>query len=182
MFERFTQGARDVVTGAVGYADGAGESAITEEHLLMALLDARGTKGSFVLTSLGAAGWRDELSGALAETRRRGGVSQADLEALAGLGVDVDAIVARVEEAHGEGALAAGATRTRPLRRPLAPGAREVLRSALRIAAGRGDRRLGDEHLLLALTGRRGAVAEALAGCGVSYGAVERVLGEVPAG
>lgn len=103
MFERFTQGARDVVSGAVGYAGGAGEPRITEEHLLMALLDARGTKASFVLASLGATGWRERLAAALAEARRRGGMSQADAVALAGLGIDVDEIVDRIEEVHGRG-------------------------------------------------------------------------------
>ncbi|WP_405777244.1 Clp protease N-terminal domain-containing protein [Streptomyces sp. NBC_00859] len=176
MFERFTQGARDVVSGAVGYAGGAGEPRITEEHLLMALLDARGTKASFVLASLGATGWRERLAAALAEARRRGGMSQADAVALAGLGIDVDEIVDRIEEVHGRGALAAERSGVRTVRRPLTPGAKDTLRIALRTAATRRERHLGDEHLLLALIERGGVAADALAACGVSYADVERVL------
>ncbi|MFJ5288209.1 Clp protease N-terminal domain-containing protein [Streptomyces sp. NPDC088348] len=176
MFERFTQGARDVVSGAVGYAARAGEPRITEEHLLMALLDARGTQVSSVFASLGTAGLREQVAGALADARRRGGMSQADTEALAGLGIDVDAIVGRIEEEHGHGALAAGGGPVRALRRSFTPGAKETLRIALRTAVTHRERHLGDEHLLLALIERGGVAADALAACGVSYEDVERVL------
>ncbi|WP_328378631.1 peptidase [Streptomyces sp. NBC_00440] len=176
MFERFTQGARDVVSGAAGYAGSAGDPRITEEHLLMALLDARGTKASFVLSSLGVTGRREQLTGALADARRRGGMSQADTDALAGLGIDVDEIVGRIEEEHGRGALAAGGATVRTLRRTLTPGAKETLRIALRTAVAHRERHLGDEHLLLALIERRGVAADTLAACGVSYEGVERVL------
>ncbi|WP_328319607.1 Clp protease N-terminal domain-containing protein [Streptomyces sp. NBC_00388] len=176
MFERFTQGARDVVSGAVGYADRGGEPRITEEHLLMALLDARGTKASTALASLGVTRWRERLTGALDDARRRGGLSQADTEALAGLGIDLDEVVGRIEEEHGPGALAERRAQVRAVRRPLTPGAKETLRIALRTAAAHRDRHLGDEHLLLALVERGGVAADALAACGVSYEAVERVL------
>ncbi|WP_374227282.1 Clp protease N-terminal domain-containing protein [Streptomyces sp. JJ66] len=38
------------------------------------------------------------------------------------------------------------------------------------------DRAIGDEHLLLAVTARRGAVAAVLAEHGVTYASVERAL------
>ncbi|WP_328331344.1 MULTISPECIES: Clp protease N-terminal domain-containing protein [unclassified Streptomyces] len=176
MFERFTQGARDVVSGAVGYAGRAGEPRITEEHLLLALLDARGTKASSVLSSLGVTGRREQVAGALADARRRGGISRADADALAGLGIDIDEIVGRIEEEHGPDAPAPGRTGARTLRRTLAPGAKETLRIALRTAVAHRERHLGDEHLLLALIERGGVAADALAACGVSYEDVERVL------
>lgn len=47
---------------------------------------------------------------------------------------------------------------------------------SLRIAAGRGDRHIGGEHLLLALTARPGVVADVLAEHGATYEAVERVV------
>lgn len=42
MFERFTKDARDVVTGSSEHAQRAGADAVTEEHLLLALLDQEG--------------------------------------------------------------------------------------------------------------------------------------------
>ncbi|RII16017.1 ATP-dependent Clp protease ATP-binding subunit ClpC1 [Streptomyces sp. YIM 130001] len=180
MFERFTQGARAVVEGAVAYAESREAPAVTDEHLVLALLDAEGTKGSFVLHALGMERQRDTVERELAEARRRGGVSDADARALAGLGVDVDAIVARAEEEHGEGALAGTARRARRRltgHRPFTPEAKDVLEKSLRAALGRGDRSIGDEHLLLALTARPGVPRDVLAGHGLSHDAVVRVLG-----
>ena len=53
MFERFTKGARTTVTGAVTWAERAGADRVTEEHLLLALLDRKGSRSSFALASLG---------------------------------------------------------------------------------------------------------------------------------
>ncbi|MFJ3582615.1 Clp protease N-terminal domain-containing protein [Streptomyces sp. NPDC090127] len=179
MFERFTRGARAVVTGAVDRAREQGVQLVTEEHLLLALLDARGTKASFALRALGAADARVSLETALADARRRGGLSKADTEALAGLGIDVPEIVARVEEAHGPGALADD--RRESARRAGRPAfsreSKSVLERSLRICLGRREKTIGDEHLLLALTARPGVVAEALADHGVTYETVERTLG-----
>ncbi|MGY0018613.1 Clp protease N-terminal domain-containing protein [Streptomyces sp. YJ-C3] len=176
MFERFTKGARDVVKGAVAHAERERAPYIDEGHLLLAVLDARGTRGSFVLGALGAdaEGKRAAIGEALVAARRRAGLSQADAEALAGLGIDVDEIVARVEQAHGVGALSGG--RRLGGRRPFAKEAKGVLESSLRAALAHGDRSIGDEHLLLALASRPGIASEVLAGHGVTVPAVERVL------
>ncbi|MEV0093426.1 Clp protease N-terminal domain-containing protein [Streptomyces sp. NPDC050738] len=182
MFERFTKSARGVVEGAVVRAERAGDPAVTEEHLLLALLDQEGTRSSFAFSSLGVAQRRASVERGLEQARRRGGMSRADTEALAGLGIDVDAVVGRLEEAHGEGVLA----KRKPVRRgrrTLTPGAKDTLTRTLRVAVGHGDRRIGDEHFLLALAGRPGVVADVLSEHGASYGAVERVLyGGSPSG
>ncbi|MBM9623266.1 Clp protease N-terminal domain-containing protein [Streptomyces zhihengii] len=177
MFERFTGEARAVVTGAVARCRRTGEPRVTDEHLLLALLDMTEGRAAFVLRALGAADRREGLEAALAGARRRGGMTAADERALAGLGVDVDRIVARVEEAHGEGALAAFPAPRRPRsgHRPFTREAKGVLERSLRIAVGRRDRAIGSEHLLLALAARPGVVAEVLADHGVTYGSVERV-------
>ncbi|MFF3483416.1 Clp protease N-terminal domain-containing protein [Streptomyces sp. NPDC002701] len=107
MFERFTKDARAVVLGAVGHAERLDAQTVEEQHVLLALLDREASRGSFALTSLGLGGRRASVERALAEARRRGGLSRADTDALSGLGIDVAAIVSRVEEAHGEGALEA---------------------------------------------------------------------------
>ncbi|MFK8905831.1 Clp protease N-terminal domain-containing protein [Streptomyces sp. YS-3] len=182
MFERLTDGARGVVKGAVGLAGQRGDARVDPGHLLLALLDARGTKGAFALAALGVQ--REAVVGGLDEARRRGGVSAADAEALAGLGIDVTEIVSRVEEAHGEGALASSGRQAGRLRRagsghrPFTKEAKTILEQSLRVALARKDKIIGDEHLLLALTARPGVVRDVLAGCGVTFDGVQRVLGQ----
>ncbi|MDX2700176.1 peptidase [Streptomyces ipomoeae] len=199
MFERFTKDARAVVLGAVDHAERAQASKVTEEHLLLALLDRRAGRASFALTSLGLAERRDSVERALAEAQRRAGLSRADADALSDLGIDLSAIVSRVEEAHGVGALASrrgdgagggegGGKKGRGLlsgHRPFTREAKAVLTHSLRAAQAHRDRHIGDEHFLLALTTRPGLPAEVLADHGVTYEALERVLygaGEAKAG
>ncbi|MFD3411105.1 Clp protease N-terminal domain-containing protein [Streptomyces cyaneofuscatus] len=178
MFERFTQGARATVKGAVAQAERVGAASVTEEHLLLALLEQEGSRASFALAALGLSGRRASLDASFAEARRRGGLTKADTEALAGIGIDVDAIVGRVEGAHGEGALAAGRGSRRwwSGHRPFTPGAKSILEKSLRVALGRGDRFIGEEHLLLALTAAPGTVADVLAEHGATYATVHRAL------
>ncbi|MFZ4265464.1 Clp protease N-terminal domain-containing protein [Streptomyces arboris] len=178
MFERFTQGARATVKGAVAQAERVGAGSVTEEHLLLALLEQGGSRASFALAALGLSGRRASLDAAFAEARRRGGLTKADTEALAGIGIDVDAVVGRVEGAHGEGALAAGRGSRRwwSGHRPFTPGAKSILEKSLRVALGRGDRFIGEEHLLLALTAAPGTVADVLAEHGATYATVHRAL------
>ncbi|CAM5714202.1 Peptidase OS=Streptomyces alboniger OX=132473 GN=CP975_24145 PE=4 SV=1 [Streptomyces alboniger] len=191
MFERFTEDARAVVLGAVGQAERAGAASVDDSHLLLALLaqpaEGTGSRAAFALTALGAVDRRESIEAALAEARRRGGLSRADTEALAGLGIDLEEIVSRVEEAHGAGVLAGagaggGAARRGRGRRgrsghlPFTRDAKEVLVKTLRVATARRDRSIAAHHILLALTVRPGVVSEALAEHGVTYGELERVL------
>ncbi|MGN9760549.1 Clp protease N-terminal domain-containing protein [Streptomyces sp. SD31] len=187
MFERFTKDARAVVTGAVEHAETGGAQTVDAEHMLLAVLDREGSRASFALAALGGGQWLESVRQALGEARRRGGLSQAEAEALAGLGIDVGEIVARVEEAHGVGALS-GDLKDKGWwsgRRSFSRGAKDVLERALRVAVARRDRHIGDEHILLALTSRPGVPAEVLADHGVTYESVTRVLygeGEAKAG
>lgn len=182
MFERFTKDARAVVTGAFAHAGEDGARSVGAEHLLLALLDREGGRASFALSALGLAEHREPVRRALGEARRRAGLTRADADALAGLGIDVSEIVARVEEAHGVGAMSGGRGRGRAHgrwdgRRPsFGRGAKDVLEKALRVALARRERHIGDEHLLLALTVLPGVAGEVLADVGVSYEAVTRVL------
>ncbi|MFE0251839.1 Clp protease N-terminal domain-containing protein [Streptomyces sp. NPDC059010] len=189
MFERFTKDARAVVTGAVEQAGRGGARTVDAEHMLLALLDKEGGRASFALAALGGSRWLESVRDALGEARRRGGLSQAEADALAGLGIDVGEIVARVEEVHGVGAMSgdrAGAGKGAGSRhRPFGRDAKDVLVRALRVATSRRDRHIGDEHILLALTVRPGVPAEVLADHGVTYETVTRVLyggGEAKAG
>ncbi|MFB7464456.1 Clp protease N-terminal domain-containing protein [Streptomyces sp. NPDC056224] len=184
MFERFTTEARDTVTGAVAEARRAGSATVAEEHLLLALL------GQGALDPLGVD--REAVAAGLAAARRRGGMSRADEEALAGLGIDLSQIVSRVEETHGEGALSPAAPRRRTLGAslrsalgrpepddrhvPFTRGSKKVLEQSLRIALGRKDRHIGTLHLLLALLSRPGTVCEVLTDHGITYGTAETGL------
>ncbi|WP_330332560.1 peptidase [Streptomyces sp. NBC_00536] len=168
MFERFTAGARDTVTGAVTEARRAGAAEVTEEHLLLALLELG------ALDPLGVD--REAATAALVVARRRGGLSEADEEALAGLGIDLSEIIARVEETHGEGALATAGSGTRPRgggRVRFAPGAKTTLARSLRITVGHREKSITPTHLLLALLTAPGPVADVLAAQGVTYARVE---------
>ena len=178
MFERFTKDARAVVMGAVEHAEGAGAGSVETEHLLLALLEREGSRASFALAALGLAERGDAVREALGEARRRAGLSQADAEALAGLGIDVSEIVARVEEVHGVGAMS-GDRKDRgwwPGRRTFGRSAKQVLERSLHTAVAHGDRHIGDEHVLLALTDRAGVPAEVLAGHGVTHESLIRLL------
>ncbi|MEU3280199.1 Clp protease N-terminal domain-containing protein [Streptomyces antibioticus] len=189
MFERFTKDARAVVRGAVDHCAEADGRTVGTEHLLLALLDREASRASFALAALGLADRKDAVRTALEETRRRAGLSRAETEALAGLGIDVSEIVSRVEEAHGVGAMAgdgsAGGGKAGDgkagARRSGRPGfgreAKGVLEQSLRMALARRERYIGDEHLLLAMTVRPGPTAEVLADHGVTHEALTRVLG-----
>ncbi|WP_217239410.1 Clp protease N-terminal domain-containing protein [Streptomyces sp. AC555_RSS877] len=189
MLERFTKDARDVVRGAVEHAEGAGVGSVGAEHVLLALLDREASRASFGLAALGLAERKESVRRALTEARRRAGLTQAETDALAGLGIDVSEIVARVEEVHGVGAMS-GDRKDKGWwsgRRTFGRDAKEVLERSLRIAVARRDRHVGDEHILLALTARPGVPAEVLADHGVTYEALTRVLyggggGEAKAG
>ncbi|WP_225823296.1 Clp protease N-terminal domain-containing protein [Streptomyces naphthomycinicus] len=179
MFERLTKDARAVVQGALGYADEGGARSVDAGHLLLALLDREGSRGSFALSALGLARTREPVRQAVAEARRRAGLTRADADALAGLGIDVSEIVARVEEAHGVGAMTGdrvGGGRGRGRRRPgFSREAKGVLERALRVAHARQERFVGDEHLLLALTVLPGVAGEVLGDHGVTFEGVSRV-------
>lgn len=178
MFERFTKDARAVVTGAVEHAERGGARTVDAEHLLLSLLDREGGRASFALAALGGGRWLESVRDGLGAARRHAGLSQSETEALAGLGIDVAEIVARVEEVHGVGAMSAdrGGKGRRSGHRSFGRDAKDVLERSLRIAVARRDRHIGDEHILLALTARPGVPAEVLAGHGVTHESVTRVL------
>ncbi|MEV4943193.1 Clp protease N-terminal domain-containing protein [Streptomyces zaomyceticus] len=184
MFERFTKSARAVVKGAFEHAERGGATAVTEEHLLLALLDREESRAAEALRTLCPTERRTSLAAGLADARSRAGLSRADAEALADLGIDVGAIVARVEETHGAGALAGDrkGTGRRSGRRPFSREAKSILEKSLRMALARKDREIGDEHILLALTSTGGVVAEVLADHGVSYASVDTALSGAPTG
>ena len=166
MFERFTKPARQVVVDAVGEAEREQAPRVTGEHVMLALLGKQ-TRSAEVLAAAGVT--RARLIEEFAATRRRGGLTGAESEALASVGIDVDAIVERVEADHGQNALAEPRRSRKLGRRPFAPEARKLLGRTLHQAVDRGDRQITDEHLLLALASGGGSSAQVLAAHGLTY-------------
>ncbi|WP_329455697.1 Clp protease N-terminal domain-containing protein [Streptomyces sp. NBC_01497] len=180
MFERFTPDARRVVAEATRHAALRSADTVTEEHLLLALLDQRGTGAADLLAVLGVTARRASVERGLGEAHRRAGLTRADAEALAGLGIDVAEIVGRVEAAHGEGVLQGDVTskRWRSGHRAFSREAKSVLERSLRIALAHKDRTIPDVYILLALTARPGVAAEVLADHGATHGALQQALAE----
>lgn len=177
MFERFTEDARRVVAEAMRHAERRSAATVTDEHLLLALLEQRGTVAAHVLGALGITARRASVEQGLEAARRRAGLSRADAEALADLGIDVAEIVGRVEAAHGEGALQGTAASKRGRgRRAFSREAKKILEQSLRIALTHKDRTIVDAYILLALTAQQGTAADVLAEHGATYEAVERAL------
>lgn len=178
MFERFTKDAREVVRGAVVHCERSGARHVDAEHILLAVLDREAGRAAFALTALGLAERAESVRRELDEARRHAGLSRAQTDALAGLGIDVSEIVSRVEEVHGVGALSGDRKDRRGWsgRRPFGRDAKDVLVRALRAALAHSDRHVGDEHVLLALTTGPGVPSEVLADHGVTYESLTRVL------
>jgi ATP-dependent Clp protease ATP-binding subunit ClpA len=111
MFERFTGGARAVVVQAQGHARRLGHAYIGCEHLLLAAASASEPAGA----ALREHGVTPE--GVEAEIVRRVGLGQAaglfsalDRDALASIGIDIDAVRAQIEAAFGPDALTRAGT------------------------------------------------------------------------
>lgn len=132
MFEGFTTTAREVVVRAQGEARELADPRIGTEHFLLALLDERAPIASTVLRRLGvdAADVRKGVS-----QGTTGLVSYADAEALKSIGIDVDAVLARLVERFGDQVLSDARSRggrTGPPRGhiPLTRSGRDALASA----------------------------------------------------
>ncbi|RJQ83493.1 Clp protease N-terminal domain-containing protein [Amycolatopsis panacis] len=176
MFERFTADARMAVVAAQEAAHEAGAHEISAQAVFAGLVRAPDGGAVRLLEQLGVA--KDDVYAELGRIKRRGGISDADAEALTELGIDVDRIVAAVEETHGPGALATGARRSRRNHLPFTSDAKRVLELSLREVSELGGKSLGPEHLLLALVRQRGPVADFLATRGIDYPVLRRAIAQ----
>jgi ATP-dependent Clp protease ATP-binding subunit ClpA len=179
VFERFTDPARRIVVLAQEEARECGDDRIRSEHVLLGLCRAGDTRGAALLAARG-------VTPAVVEDDLRSS-DQPDLpdrEALAGVGIDLDEVRARVEEAFGPGALentrAAGVRRRRVWGHiPFDRGAKKVLGLALREAVHRGDRTIGTEHVLLGMLHREtGRAATVLHARGITLHGMRAALDE----
>jgi ATP-dependent Clp protease ATP-binding subunit ClpA len=168
MFERFTDEARAVVVAAQLQARELGHDWIGTEHLLLGVLAGDGG-GARLLAGFGV-----DAEGVRADVVRIVGRGEdaLDPDALATLGIDLDAVRERVERAFGAGALGGrrgcrggGAYG----RLPFAPRAKKVLELALRESVALGDREIRSDHIVLGLLREgEGVAAGILAERGVS--------------
>ncbi|WP_431927035.1 Clp protease N-terminal domain-containing protein [Micromonospora wenchangensis] len=156
MFERFTDRARAAVQHAVEQAKIDGGRPVGTEHLLLAVLADGDGLACRVLTAAGLDA--DDLRARIRRHTGDGGtgLGEADAAALREIGIDLAAIVARIEDTFGPDALreAVPAPRRRwrlrrPLGGPLSPHSRTALELALREALRLRHRHIGTEHLLL---------------------------------
>ncbi|MFC0508804.1 Clp protease N-terminal domain-containing protein [Micromonospora costi] len=160
MFERFTDRAREIVRRARDEARSDGQQRpVGTEHLLLALLADEASLASRVLVEAGATA--DDLRARVRRHTEAGGAGfgDADAAALREIGIDLAAIVARVEEAFGPDALreALPEPRRRWGRRrrhsggPFSPRSKKVLELSLREAIRLRHNHIGSEHILLGL-------------------------------
>ncbi|HWK91775.1 MAG TPA: Clp protease N-terminal domain-containing protein [Luteimicrobium sp.] len=165
MFERFTKDARSVVNLAVG--DGEGTGTVDSVSLLLALAwpdpAVDGGAAARVLQDAGLDRARLEAAAATVDRPDRPAAARSDgsdpadpaldAEALAWLGVDLDAIRARADEVFGPGALdtpvVAEGRRGRSRRPRFSSDAKKTLELALREAVRLHDRQITSAHLLL---------------------------------
>ena len=119
MFERFTDTARHVVTQAQDDARGLGHGYTGCEHLLLAAAAAAEPAGA-VLRGQGVTAERikAEILRASGPAQTAGPAGSLDAEALASIGIDLDAVRARIEAAFGPDALTRALPAARQRRRP----------------------------------------------------------------
>lgn len=168
MFERFTDSARQAVTGAGQEALALGHREVRSEHLLLALLAVPGpAAGALAAAGVDAASLRARLP-------RGGDAGAGDLDAgaLAGIGIDLDAVRRAADAAFGPGALDQAGPAARGRAR-LGAEARQSLSRALHAAVRRHDRQVTSGHLLLGVLGyRHNAALTLLAQAGTDIGAL----------
>lgn len=187
MFERFTRDARAVVTTAAAKGESAGAPRVDALHLLTAVVDPgpadTATPALDLLTAVDVE--PTDIADRVAELRRHGGLSAVDRRVLRDLGIDVDTVVARVENQHGEGVLAEGTTvspeggtRRRRTRwhTPFGADAKRVLEASLEQARDVRDGRVGSEHVLSALAAVPGPAVDVLADVGACPERLHREL------
>jgi len=166
MFVRFTQTARQAMVLAQEESARLRYPWLGTEHLLLGLLRQPGTVATNVLKALGItrASVEREVIRTLGSPSGEQGLGDEDERALRTLGIDLQEVRARVEDAFGPGAL----ERARPglCGWPMMPRLKESLERAAR-EAGRGL--IESDHLLLGMLDVRGALAvETLRALGVT--------------
>jgi ATP-dependent Clp protease ATP-binding subunit ClpA len=171
MFERFTKEARAAVVGAQQVARDTGSRSVDTRHVLVALVEAAGP----VCHALGTAGADAEALAATSRADLRAG--GLDAGALAGLGIDLDAVRRHTDAVFGRGALER-ARRAPKGHIPFAPDAKKTLQVALREAIRLKQKSIHDAHLLLGILSGENPGRALLLNAGVDTSALRAALEE----
>ena len=172
MLERFTRDARATVVAARAEAVRRGDGWIGTEHLLVGLLETGG-EDVRVLADHGVR--VDDVRARIAAHVPAGSDDEIDAEALATLGIDLDAVKRAAEERFGEGALTP--TRRGPRRIRMTRRGKKVLEYAVRAAHHERRHEITSAHVLLGLVREgRGLGATVLTEAGVDLEQLRREL------
>jgi ATP-dependent Clp protease ATP-binding subunit ClpA len=157
MFERFDPAARRACVDARTEAARAGQDKIRAEHILLGLLAEPGPAAD-ALTQAGL-----ELADLRARIPRGhdAPVPELDPDALASLGIDLDAVRRATDAAFGPGALDRAPVAGRR-RLPFADDAKQTLVGAVKQAQRSGQRTISSGHLLIGILDQQGNGAVAV--------------------
>jgi ATP-dependent Clp protease ATP-binding subunit ClpA len=183
MFERFTMNARQVVVLSRQAAEELHHPSIGTEHLLLALLDSGCGATQVMLREAGLT--REQVIADINRLVRPEPdvLGDGDAAALEAIGIDLEAVRAKVEELFGPGALQPPEPpRRRGLlrkavegRRPFSGRAKKVLELSLREAIALRHNFIAPEHILLGiLRDNGGLAAKILAEAGLDFQALRR--------
>jgi len=182
MFERFVDQSRQVIVLAQAEARALHHDYIGTEHLLIALADQREGPAAEALHERGiqAAGVRDQIIALIGSLE-----DDLDPQALAAIGIDLDAVRDATEATFGPGALhRPKGKRRKPISGhiPFTPRAKKVLELSLRESIRLKSGHIGTGHILLGLIREgEGLAAQIIVGQGVDLaelqGDVVRRLG-----
>lgn len=174
MFERFHQDARDAVVRAKGEANRAGRGPIGSEHVLLGLLAGPGIAAdALAAAGVDAADLRSRMPSGEADRP-----DPLDADALASLGIDLDAVRRASDAAFGPGSLdrARGGRRGRRGTADNGRMTKEAKRSlelALRAAVRLDHRHISSGHVLLGIIDQpASAGVAALTAAGVDLAAL----------
>jgi ATP-dependent Clp protease ATP-binding subunit ClpA len=183
MFERFTMNARQVVVLSRQAAEELHHPFIGTEHLLLALLDSGCGATHVMLREAGLT--REQVIADINRLVRPEPdvLGDGDAAALEAIGIDLEAVRAKVEELFGPGALQPPEPpRRRGLlrkavegRRPFSGRAKKVLELSLREAIALRHNFIAPEHILLGiLRDNGGLAAKILTEAGLDFQALRR--------
>ena len=164
MFERFDREVKQALTAAPGEAAVAGATTVSAEHLLLALAGNPSTAAGRILQSHGAS--REALRRAMLKSR--GGMTMADSDALASLGIDLDAVEAAADQVFGPGAFARAGVRPARGGTRFGESAKTALSNSLHECLAAAEHNIGPTHLLLAIS-KDPAASALLSRFGLSY-------------
>lgn len=150
MLERFTPATRQALVDARYEAGRAGQDKIRSEHLLLGLLAEPGEAAD----AMSAAGLALEDLRARVPRGNHPGPVSLDSDALAALGIDLDAVRRATDATFGPGALD-GVVIPGRKRLAMADDAKQTLAGAAKQAVRMGHRQITSGHVLLGILGQQ---------------------------